>query len=103
MHAQRHHVDLESFEFLIRNIGAGIDHDGDSTPMAMVRGVLLLAHVIGFLARHLAEVARQPEYGACVVHMHVHLGLACRAGDHHAAAKLRESFAQLAVVDALRR
>src|SRR5262245_9774294 len=74
VNTHRHHVDLETLELLIRDVGAGIDDYRDTAPMTMMRSVLLLAHVVGLLARDLAELTRQAKHSPGVIDMHMHLG-----------------------------
>ena len=49
MHAHRDEVDAVAFDQVVGNVGGGIGDDDDALGVAVVRGCLLHAHVVGFL------------------------------------------------------
>ncbi len=98
MDAQRDDVNAE---FLIRRIGQvgpGVGDHGDPRH-ALAHGVRLLQHVVGLLARDGAVAPGHLEHLVGIVDVDMDLRLAVRAGEHEAAAQLRQRLAQLAAID----
>ena len=94
----RHHVDIESLEILVGDIGRRVRNHRE-TAGRIVTAMSLAMHVVGLLGTDVAVTACDPEDLLGIVDVHMDLGLALGAGQDQRVTEFSQLFTQLAAID----
>ena len=91
LNATWHHVYIETFHVVFRNIGRRIRNHSELAGAAM-RTALLTMHIICFFGTNDAVLSRCSEYQVWLVNMNVNFSLAFCAWQHNRIAQKGERF-----------
>ena len=87
LYSARHHVNVETFEDFVGNIGGGVRYYSE-LPVGSVSAVLLAVHVIGLDTAEVAVGSCNFEHRIRIVSMDVYPGLSLGAGQNQRITKL---------------